>query len=487
MQGGQGGQGSGSSWGSGQAGGNNQESGSSGPDYTQEGTWFMPLDDAKKPRNRGESKWDAKATPQKEEPPLSAEQVAMRGNMQSSLAELSAKLLGKSAATKAGFVEEQALPAPAAPLNPFRSKPRAAPVAPEPEPPLMEPPMELPPQPASVLPGFEGSRAAQAAASEPLPASAPPMMMPPEVPPHERLWAPSADELASLNMPPGIAVRMIRQNRILANVAEAALAERHKAEMEAARAEIHLPSMQEILQKATEPAEDDNLPSLSSAVSAAPAMTNGSAPDASQVQAQAAAAQLAAAQASLAGVSKSLGGANASLHPDIKRAQAIATLSCYGLTDPTSQDDVTKAVQAVAAATGDQSAAVSLWHQMLGLEESPQASDASIGGLTEEQQLEVQQAAASAQYSQYWLQQQFQSQLAMFENQRLMATGDIPPGDPSDPSTQTGGSKKPMGRKSNTQQPMLPGDWTCPGCGDHQFARNRVCRFCGAARPLGTH
>lgn len=27
------------------------------------------------------------------------------------------------------------------------------------------------------------------------------------------------------------------------------------------------------------------------------------------------------------------------------------------------------------------------------------------------------------------------------------------------------------------------GDWTCAGCGDHQFARNRVCRKCGAQPP----
>mmetsp|Transcript_86270 Transcript_86270/g.180501 ORF Transcript_86270/g.180501 Transcript_86270/m.180501 type:complete len:414 (+) Transcript_86270:450-1691(+) len=30
-----------------------------------------------------------------------------------------------------------------------------------------------------------------------------------------------------------------------------------------------------------------------------------------------------------------------------------------------------------------------------------------------------------------------------------------------------------------------PGDWTCPACGDHQFARNEVCRKCGAKPPAG--
>merc|ERR1740123_1347847 len=30
---------------------------------------------------------------------------------------------------------------------------------------------------------------------------------------------------------------------------------------------------------------------------------------------------------------------------------------------------------------------------------------------------------------------------------------------------------------------MKPGDWNCPQCGDHQFARNVTCRKCGAAKP----
>jgi len=174
---------------------------------------------------------------------------------------------------------------------------------------------------------------------------------------------------------------------------------------------------------------------------------------------------------------------------EIKRAQAIATLSYYGLTDPANQEDVAKAVQAVAAATGDQSTAVALWHQMCGTSGD---GEGAVAGLTEEQQLEVQQAAQQAEYSQYWLQQQFQSQLAMFENQRLMATGDNPVNNVED--ARESALRGPRGdpavagrRKPSTNQPMLPGDWTCPGCGDHQFARNRVCRFCGASRPIGSH
>eukprot|EP00445_Apocalathium_hangoei_P032443 CAMPEP_0203962010 /NCGR_PEP_ID=MMETSP0359-20131031/92308_1 /ASSEMBLY_ACC=CAM_ASM_000338 /TAXON_ID=268821 /ORGANISM="Scrippsiella Hangoei, Strain SHTV-5" /LENGTH=157 /DNA_ID=CAMNT_0050897129 /DNA_START=71 /DNA_END=544 /DNA_ORIENTATION=+ len=30
-----------------------------------------------------------------------------------------------------------------------------------------------------------------------------------------------------------------------------------------------------------------------------------------------------------------------------------------------------------------------------------------------------------------------------------------------------------------------PGDWKCPGCGDHQFARNEACRKCGEAKTEG--
>lgn len=32
-------------------------------------------------------------------------------------------------------------------------------------------------------------------------------------------------------------------------------------------------------------------------------------------------------------------------------------------------------------------------------------------------------------------------------------------------------------------RPIRPGDWTCPVCSDHQFAKNSNCRQCGTARP----
>mmetsp|Transcript_78879 Transcript_78879/g.221142 ORF Transcript_78879/g.221142 Transcript_78879/m.221142 type:complete len:109 (+) Transcript_78879:3-329(+) len=32
---------------------------------------------------------------------------------------------------------------------------------------------------------------------------------------------------------------------------------------------------------------------------------------------------------------------------------------------------------------------------------------------------------------------------------------------------------------------MRLGDWMCPSCGDHQFAKNESCRRCQTARPAG--
>ena len=37
-------------------------------------------------------------------------------------------------------------------------------------------------------------------------------------------------------------------------------------------------------------------------------------------------------------------------------------------------------------------------------------------------------------------------------------------------------------RPAKAQVPE-PGDWTCPHCGDFQFARNVACRSCGGPRP----
>lgn len=39
--------------------------------------------------------------------------------------------------------------------------------------------------------------------------------------------------------------------------------------------------------------------------------------------------------------------------------------------------------------------------------------------------------------------------------------------------------------KNGTLQPerKMPCDWDCPGCGDHQFARNTICRKCSTPNP----
>jgi len=46
-------------------------------------------------------------------------------------------------------------------------------------------------------------------------------------------------------------------------------------------------------------------------------------------------------------------------------------------------------------------------------------------------------------------------------------------------------SRSPSRRKEGSG--FLPGDWNCPRCGDHQFARNLSCRSCGASKPGGSN
>lgn len=116
---------------------------------------------------------------------------------------------------------------------------------------------------------------------------------------------------------------------------------------------------------------------------------------------------------------------------------------------------------------------------------SPGGSDAALGGLgglglgggaqplTLEQQIQVQQAAAREQYSQFWVQQQLNAQMALFQNQQDVATSKLP----------EVLKDVPRPPKKGSTQARLPGDWTCARCEDHQFARNRTCRSCGAPRP----
>eukprot|EP00434_Breviolum_minutum_P001208 symbB.v1.2.001057.t1/scaffold33.1/size517934/9 len=42
---------------------------------------------------------------------------------------------------------------------------------------------------------------------------------------------------------------------------------------------------------------------------------------------------------------------------------------------------------------------------------------------------------------------------------------------------------KPHSNMAPDGRPMRPGDWACPNCGDHNFARNTQCRKCGTPRP----
>jgi len=160
------------------------------------------------------------------------------------MGDLSSKLLGKSAAAQAGLIaeeeEKQKQLGGAPPLNPFRSKPRAAPVATEPDPPPMESsplefnlqhtPMTTMPEPEMHQQLSQPSQEQQMAPynemrrEEPEKPSGggfsndgPPGLAPglhtaetPREEPKQRLWSPSAQDLADLGVPPGIAVRMIR-------------------------------------------------------------------------------------------------------------------------------------------------------------------------------------------------------------------------------------------------------------------------------------
>lgn len=48
-----------------------------------------------------------------------------------------------------------------------------------------------------------------------------------------------------------------------------------------------------------------------------------------------------------------------------------------------------------------------------------------------------------------------------------------------------GGCGKAGGKGNGGDADMMPGDWNCPNCGDHQFAKNATCRQCGAPNPNG--
>merc|ERR1719492_434581 len=41
-----------------------------------------------------------------------------------------------------------------------------------------------------------------------------------------------------------------------------------------------------------------------------------------------------------------------------------------------------------------------------------------------------------------------------------------------------------MGGMKGAAVGFKDGDWNCPACGDHQFAKNSVCRKCSQPRPV---
>mmetsp|Transcript_25610 Transcript_25610/g.76381 ORF Transcript_25610/g.76381 Transcript_25610/m.76381 type:complete len:251 (+) Transcript_25610:99-851(+) len=59
-----------------------------------------------------------------------------------------------------------------------------------------------------------------------------------------------------------------------------------------------------------------------------------------------------------------------------------------------------------------------------------------------------------------------------------------PGGQPPPPLSDGPDSRERSGVPANPSN-MMPGDWLCPRCGDHVFARNRACRRCATPKPEG--
>eukprot|EP00929_Paragymnodinium_shiwhaense_P096799 TRINITY_DN58502_c0_g1_i1.p1 TRINITY_DN58502_c0_g1~~TRINITY_DN58502_c0_g1_i1.p1 ORF type:complete len:665 (-),score=181.31 TRINITY_DN58502_c0_g1_i1:2-1996(-) len=103
------------------------------------------------------------------------------------------------------------------------------------------------------------------------------------------------------------------------------------------------------------------------------------------------------------------------------------------------------------------------------------------------------QAALEAQYQEFWVRQQMAAHIALFEEQRLSAHTAHAGGGPAE--NEKGGSAESRAAAAQknrrpppkSDKPMLPGDWICPDCGDHQFQRNHVCRHCGGHRPADSY
>lgn len=93
--------------------------------------------------------------------------------------------------------------------------------------------------------------------------------------------------------------------------------------------------------------------------------------------------------------------------------------------------------------------------------------------MTEDEMAQMQQEAQEREYQQHWVQEQMRAHMALFETQRQSSFG----------MAGEEAAKVPMAkRRLKSNQPMLPGDWECPRCGDHQFSRNWSCRNCGGMK-----
>jgi len=107
----------------------------------------------------------------------------------------------------------------------------------------------------------------------------------------------------------------------------------------------------------------------------------------------------------------------------------------------------------------------------------------TVTELTEEQKLELQLAAQEAEYQKRWVQHQMQAHMALFETQQQLGYGQEQQSGPKKGDGKGDGETGGFKGRRRSSQPMLPGDWECPSCGDHQFSRNWTCRACGALRP----
>merc|ERR1712190_25375 len=50
-------------------------------------------------------------------------------------------------------------------------------------------------------------------------------------------------------------------------------------------------------------------------------------------------------------------------------------------------------------------------------------------------------------------------------------------------SSSSGSWKDGRKEKKESSKPFLPGDWLCPSCNHHNYAKNDKCRQCGADKP----